>query len=565
MAIVHTAGPADANQEFTGNRKLLMAAIDRIQGRKLPSVTANLTEEFARQQSGGASAEADPLNDPDDAERAYQAKSTLDTLRAVTEWFGGIRGRRKTLLFVSEGIDYDLSTVFNANEFSNNQASSVLDTMRRVVSTATRGNVTVYSIDPRGLTGMDDESIEIGSFPAALPDDQGMSGKQVNAMGIGTRSLQNEMRIAQDSLRMLADETGGFAVVNRNQFGDAYDRIVKDNSSYYVLAYYPPTSKPDSYHRIEVKVTRPDVTVRARKGYTVPRANANANAARPPAAAGMTEVLDALDSPLPMSGLSMRVFAAPFKGTAPNASVLFGVEMRGRDLKPGPGAIVQVSYRAIDAAGKVRAGATDNLTMNLRPETLARLNGTGLRVLKRIDLPPGRYQLHVAAHDTSGGSVGSVTYDLEVPDFTKTAGLDMSGIVFASPAGSFYVTAKIDELLQDVLPAPPVGLRVFSQNEEVTLFTEVYDADGDKPHTVDIMTTVLSDSGQQLFKSNEQRSSADLGGKRGGYGYVAKVPMRDLPPGMYVMRVEAKSSLGAGPSTARDVPFRVEAPRLPGQ
>ena len=43
------------------------------------------------------------------------------------------------------------------------------------------------------------------------------------------------------------------------------------------------------------------------------------------------DVREALDSPLPVSGLTMHVFAAPFKGTAPNASVLLGVELRGRD------------------------------------------------------------------------------------------------------------------------------------------------------------------------------------------------------------------------------------------
>lgn len=561
MAVVHTAGPSDANQEFTNNRKLLTAAVDRVVGRKLPSSTVNMTEEFYRQQAGGA--ERDPLADPDDAERAFQAKNSLETLKAVADWFGGIRGRRKAILFFSEGIDYDVTTVFNANDMQNNQASSIIDATRAVVAAATKGNVSIYGIDPRGMTGMEDESIALATFPTALPDDQGMSSKEVNALGLGTRSLMNEVRVAQDSLRTLSDETGGFAVVNRNQFDTAYDRIVADNSSYYVLSYYPPTGKPDSYHKIEVRVNRPDVTVRSRRGYTVPKANAVVNPNRPPSAVEMTEVLDALDSPLPVSGLTMRVFAAPFKGTAPNASVLFGIEMRGRDIKTGPNSIVQVSYRAIDSSGKVRAGNTDNLTMNLRPETLARLNTTGLRMLRRIELPPGRYQLHVAAHDTSGGSVGSVTYDLEIPDFNKSA-LDMSGLVLASPSGSMHVTAKLDELLQDVLPGPPVAIRTFGQNEEVTLFTEVYDSEGDKSHKVNITAMVLSDTGQQLFKSSEERSSADLGGKRGGYGFIARIPMKDLPPGGYVLKVEAKSSLGAGPTAARELPFRVEAAR-PGQ
>jgi hypothetical protein len=257
----------------------------------------------------------------------------------------------------------------------------------------------------------------------------------------------------------------------------------------------------------------------------------------------------------------MRVFAAPFKGTAPNDSVLFGVEMRGRDLKPAPNAVLQVSYRVIDSTGKVRAGNTDNVTLNLRPETLARLNATGLRMLKRIELPPGRYQLHVASHDTSGGNVGSVTYDLEVPDFTKNP-LDISGVALTSPSAAVQVTAKPDELLQDVLPAPPAAVRTFVPTDEVTLFTEVYDAQGDKPHKVNISTSVLSDTGQVLFKSDEERSSADLGGKRGGYGYIAKIPMKDLPEGAYVLKVEAKSSLGGGPTVSREVPFRVEPVRL---
>ena len=431
MAVVHTAGASDGNQEFTNNRRLLMAAVDKAIGRKLPSPTVTRAQEFERTR--GTPDEGEAINDPDDAERAFQAKNSRETLRAVADWFVGVRGRRKTILFLSEGIDYDTTTVFNQNAQANNQASSVIDATRAVIASATKGNVSIYGIDPRGLTGLDEDAMGIDTFPTALPD-EGFDQKALNSLGIGTSSLMNEVRIDQDSLRTLSDETGGFAVVNSNQFADAFERIVNDNSTYYVLAYYPPAAKPGGYHKIEVKVTRPDLIVRSRRGYTLPKANAAANTNRPPSAAALADVLDALDSPLPVSGLTMRVFAAPFKGTAPNASVLFGVEMRGRDLKPAPNDTLQVSYRVIDSTGKVRAGNTDSVTLNLRPETLARLNATGLRMLKRVELPPGRYQLHVASHDTSGGNVGSVTYDLEVPDFNKTP-LAMSGIAMTSPSG----------------------------------------------------------------------------------------------------------------------------------
>src|SRR5437667_2384085 len=215
MAIVPTFGPSDASQEFTSNKRLLLAAVDRTMGRKLDSATANRTSEYYRtrdlRQTG------DPLNDPEDAERAFNARSTLDTLRNVAEWFSSVRGRRKTILFVSEGIDYDIHDIIAQTGSNHLGASMVLDATRDAIAAATRANVSIYGIDPRGLTDLGDESIEIGSFP----DD--------TSLGVGTGSLYNELRLAQDSLRVLSEETGGFAVVNRNDFSTAYDRLVADN------------------------------------------------------------------------------------------------------------------------------------------------------------------------------------------------------------------------------------------------------------------------------------------------------------------------------------------------
>ena len=133
---------------------------------------------------------------------------------------------------------------------------------------------------------------------------------------------------------------------------------------------------------------------------------------------------------------------------------------------------------AIDANGKIRGGNTDTLTLtNLKPETKARIEQTGLRMLNRMDLPPGKYQLRIAAHDPAGGNVGSVQYDLEVPDFAK-APFSISGLVLTSGAGAALPTVKADEQLQAVLPAPPVALRAFPQNDEIALFAEVYDNAG---------------------------------------------------------------------------------------
>ena len=545
MAVVHTAGASSANQEFTSNKKLLLAAVDKTQGRKLDSATANKTNEYNRTRD--IRQQGDALNDPDDMERGFNARTTLDTLRNVAEWFGSVRGRRKAILFVSEGIDYDIYDVIAQNGSNHQSASTVLDATREAIGAATRSNVAIYGIDPRGLTDLGDESIELGSFP----DD--------TSLGVGSGSLQSELRLSQDSLRTLSEETGGFAVVNKNDFSTAFQRIVEDNSSYYVLAYYPPDPRPGRTHKIDVRLTRPGLTVRARKAYLTPKkvdpAKTTGNSPSTP------ELRDALDSPLPVSGLTMHVFAAPFKGIAPNASVLFGVELRGRDMKVDANSKILLSYIAIDANGKVKGGNTDSLTLtNLKPESKARIEQSGLRMLNRLDLPPGKYQLRIAAQDQSGGNVGSVQYDLEVPDYGK-APFSMSGLVLTSAAGSVFPTVKADEQLKPMLPGPPVALRAFPQNDEIALFTEVYDNAAATPHKVDITTTVTTDEGKVLFKTDELRDSTDLGGKRGGYGYTTRIPMKDLALGSYVLKVEAKSRLGATPPVARELQFTVEAPR----
>jgi VWFA-related protein len=194
MAVVHTAGPTNANQEFTSNKRLLLSAVDKTMGQKLDSATANKTQEYNRTQ--GIRQQGDPLNDPDDAERAFQARNTLETLRNVADWFGAVRGRRKAILFVSEGID----TTSHITE-PVHVTSTIIDATRDAIASATRSNVAIYGIDPRGLTIPGDESIEIACF-----DDTSLAGQ----------GREQRAALVAGQPPTLSEETGGFAVVNQN-------------------------------------------------------------------------------------------------------------------------------------------------------------------------------------------------------------------------------------------------------------------------------------------------------------------------------------------------------------
>jgi VWFA-related protein len=542
-AVVVTSGRTDASQEFTTSKTLLLRAVDKFMGRKLRSATLEKYDEYQRRR--GTPLASDPLRDPADFERGHQARSMLGTLKRTAEWMGGIRGRRKAVVLVGEGIDYDIHNVFEGQ-----YASTILDDTREAIAAATRANVSLYTVDPRGLSVGGDDAMDLG----APPEDA--------SLRLDTTGLQDEIRISQDSLRVLADETGGVALVNTNNVDEGFSRIVQDNSSYYLLGFYSNNTRRDGkFRKITVRVSRPGLEVRARKGYVAPRGRPSPL----PRTAGISpELSDALASPVPASGLPMRVFAAPFKGTAPNAAVLVAVEVDGRRLafKEGQGTFndkVELWISAVNEKGDIKDVKSNTLDLKLRPQTHQSVLANGFRVTQRLAVPPGRYQLRVGVRDTAGEAVGTVSYDLPVPDFYQ-APLSMSGVVITSAReASIAPTINPDADLKEVLPAQPVAAREFRPGDVLAIFAEVYDTQGGTPHKVDITSTIKADGGRAVATHSEERGSEELQGRSGGFGYRADFPLKDLAAGDYVLCVEARSRLSGNQTVRQDIPFRIRA------
>jgi VWFA-related protein len=560
-AVVATSGRNDLAQDFTSNHRLLIEATDRFMGRRMRSATL---ERLDARQTGGSVLGSE-------FERSYQARSALTTLRQLSDFLAGVRGRRKAVVLISEGIDYDVSGLASGSGGEGGEAGGaaggeggegqnpatvtqtlssdghmIIREMQEVISAASRANVSIYALDPRGLTTMGEELIEV----------QGVSPTSTES---AISQLWDELRWAQDSLRVLADQTGGFAAVNSNDLTTAFERIVSENSSYYVLGYYPTNDRRDGrFRRIEVRTSKPGVQVRARRGYVAPRGKAPS----PPAVTASStspQLREALDSPLPVAGLPLSVFAAPFKGTS-NASVVLSVQVPGKNLRfeERDGAFhstLEVSSIAIDDRGKVRTGDRRSVELALRQETHKRVVESGIRVHSKLDLPAGRYILRVGARESNGGGVGSVHYDLEVPDFRKSQ-LVMSGLLFTSTKAGIVPTAD-DGGFRDVLPGPITTARDFGADEELSVFTEVYDNIRRPAHSVEITTTVQPEGGRTVFRHQEQRSSSELGSTGGGYGYLARIPLSEMAAGLYVLTIEARTSLGDGSPVKREVQFRV--------
>lgn len=549
-AVVHVSGRTSAGQEFTTSKRLLTEAVDKFIGRRLRSATLNKIDQYNQRRELGVTSN-ESLRDPEAQERAYNARSLLGTVKNVADYLNGVRGRRKAVVLFSEGIDYDITNVFE-----NRDATTIIDETRDAVGAATRAGVSFYTIDPRGLYTLGDETMELTPV-------------EDTSLGLDSRGLQSELLLSQDSLRTLAEETGGVASINANDFRQAFDRIVRDNSSYYVLGYYPTNDRRDGrFRRIEVRLNRPGLEVRARKGYQAPKTKLAPRASEGITTGTSTVLRTLLDSPLPEAGLPLGVHAAAFRGAGKDASVLVTVQFSGRQLKfaEKDGQLsdtIELSLIAVDDGGKIRGGDRSSVELKPRPERLQVFETGGFRMMSRIDLPPGRYQLRVAGRTANSGAAGVVHYDLEVPDFTDQS-ITMSGLVLASSLSGLVPTARADEELKAVLPGPPTIAREFPTIDTLALFTEIYDNEADKLHKVDIITTLRADDGRVVFKTEDERSSDEIKGRRGGYGCAAQIPLKDVAPGLYVLRVEARSRLsGSQQPQAREVQLRVFELRQP--
>jgi hypothetical protein len=330
-----------------------------------------------------------------------------------------------------------------------------------------------------------------------------------------------------------------------------------------MLGFYSSNERRNGrFRKLEVRVKRPGLRVRNRSGYfeargrapSQPSASASPNALAP-------AVSEALGSPIPMAGVPIRVFAAPYKGAAPNAAValVFEIDVSNFDFVQGNGTFneqVEVAFTSVNIQGKVFPGERQTATLTLKPDTYERAKARGIRILSQANLPPGRYQLRVAAGNKSG-KAGSVVYDLDVPDFTKQP-FAMSGVSLTAASAGQAPTIKPKDPLGDFLPGPPTAIREFEKGDLVVLFAEFYEnARNAAAHSLDFKAELRAEGGRVVQQVTDERSSTELQGSSGGYGFSARLPLDDVEPGLYVIHVEGRSRINQDAVVSRDIQIRV--------
>ena len=222
----------------------------------------------------------------------------------------------------------------------------------------------------------------------------------------------------------------------------------------------------------------PEAQVTYRKRYAAPRGRApkNTAAGKPldPSKSLTAELVSTMASPLPKTGIQLRLTAIAKKGTGKNSDVEVLIDTLGKDLtfteKNGTfNNRLSLSVGVFNKQGKSVFAERPDVDLNLRPESHARVTEHGVRLLRHLSLPPGRYQLRVAAQDSGKVKQGSAHFDLDVPDFTRNP-LALSSVALAATADrSVYSPPKPGfDPFNGLLPGPPSALREFPVNSEIS-------------------------------------------------------------------------------------------------
>ena len=525
VAIVRTGEARGMLQALTNDRAALQAAIDalryNIMSRKGVSPFGDVT------QLGDAKPVIDEVMP---LQRSVSATGSLAALNLIVQAARDLPGR-KTVILASEGFQLWEETVATKTSDEDTRVRFAVD---RVIDQATRSGVVIYAIggqalQPAGLRAADDIH---SANPRGNPD----------AMGEALRGLgadrQRAVRDSQESLAYLAEQTGGFAVLNTNDLGSGLRRIGNDVRDYYVIGYEPDRDtfaakgKSPRRHKIAVNVRRAGVRVRARKEFI-----------------GVSDPEPPSGPPTPAQQL-VRAAISPFSAAA--------IALRGTNLlaySPSRGMFVRtvlhVDAQALafstDANGAKMASAdlvglvfdsngaqvdtiTTGFDVKLQNAAAEQAIAGGLVYTALVPIgKPGGYQLRYAVRDRRSGAIGSVGGFVNVPDVTGGA-FALSGLVLRS---GLAAGESIDSDRFSVQPAD--ALRIYAAGTELSYWYEIYNAG----RPVHVLTSLWRGADRLISLPPETLVPPADGGPLAAAGGLTLAG--DLPAGTYVLQIVATS------------------------
>jgi VWFA-related protein len=437
----------------------------------------------------------------------------LGVLRDLSNLFVSLPERRKIIIYIGMGQPYDLEVLAGMDKMTTHTDASVsfyqqgqqqqYNNLLSLVQAANRANVSIYTIDPIGLDN-------------SSPSDP-----------------------HKEFLRLVANTTGARAVIGNNQPASQVPLILGENASYYLLAFKPSNpSETGKFRRIEVKVDRPGLEVRARRGYVEGRtAGASLQA-------GVNPALGRL---IPATQLSLGLWAQPATMEASgehNVAMMIDVTLPQDGARPNEH--LAVAWSIVDMSGKDRGTGRQDLTVS---PPAAASDDYVATVQALANLPPGHYDIRVSAQLVERNRRGGLLGDVAVPDYAKDA-LSTSGVF----VGLIAPASGPGNQLARFLAVKPTTDRTFAASEPIVAAMRVYQAK-QPVQPVTVRATILDAKDKVVF-DNSQRLEAAPFTTEGSADFRLTLPLSQLGPGAFLLRLEA--SRAGATVVRREVPFSVK-------
>jgi VWFA-related protein len=425
--------------------------------------------------------------------------------------------------------------------------------LRDITIAAAKSGVVIYSMDIRGLVAtLQDASIERPFDPT------------------GRLSLSNahELAATQDGMNALAADTGGKAIFNTNDLRQGLAPAIKETSTYYLLAWKPDVDaeKRSRFRNLEIRlINRPDLTVRVRKGYfdldPTPAPPATVAKEQPtPTKTAPAKLREAIASPYPQRGLPILLSAdyydVPNKGPAlstaihiPGEFLVFGEQPDGKIQ-----AVIDLSAVYFDEKGTIKDSFMDRIVTTAPTLEKARGYRNDIMFTYPAKLPPGIYQVRVAARDDKSGKVGSAHAWIEIPDLANKK-LAMSTLLLGERTQATLTNVSSTG---GVSPVALSASHRFQRGSMLRFLIFAYNSaisPTDQKPDVAVQVQVIRDD-QPVITTALRKINADGVADLTRLPYAAEIPLNELLPGRYLLNVTLIDRVSKQ-STSRQTHFDV--------
>jgi len=404
--------------DFTRDPAPLVRALRAFQGIHMPDLAASvpsLVQELHNQATASAqspeeaAAALEAIQGIINAlkEEAFNAEKTrilvtLGALEAIANHLAGVPGR-KNLVWVSGGFPL-LSGYLEATD--DGPGLNTLDSpysAKTASSRDIRGRRTNIVSPPVQFTKHGRGQTFSLEFQRAV---RALNAASLAVYPVDARGLSTNPNVWANisTMKDLAADTGGKAYYNRNDVNNSVREAITDSEVSYTLAYYPRELSGDgSYHSIKVKVARPGVVVRHRRGYYD----------FPEPAPGEPLSKDLLQqtlwSPLDATGLPLEVRA---QRNGLNEIILnLKLDPGKLSLEPQAGARrgeVFVFVSQTDDQGREFKNGSQLIQVVLRDEDYQSAVERGLHFRTAVRMEPLATTLRVVVRDPQSGAMGRV-------------------------------------------------------------------------------------------------------------------------------------------------------------